>query len=130
MTSEFEGLSDLAQQQSFYSTSVNMPTNEETIPVRTTDLKHLKRDIREIPDGQGKFDNAFWCALGVGIPMVIQFFLDWSQGVGKWLCLFIGLASCVMACIFKLFGEDAKTNREESIQRIIENIDDFSDGIG
>lgn len=45
MTSEFEGLSDLTQ-QSFYSTSVNMPTNEEAIPVRTTDLKHLKRDIR------------------------------------------------------------------------------------
>lgn len=35
---------------------------EEAIPVRTTDLKHLKRDIRRIPDGNGKLDNAFWCA--------------------------------------------------------------------
>lgn len=129
MSSEFEGLSDLTQNPS-YSTSVHMPTNEEAIPVRTTDLKHLKRDIEEIPDGQGKLDNAFWCALGVGIPMIIQYILDWSQGTGRWLCLIVGLVACAIAVIFKLFGGDAKANRKKSIQRIIENIDDFSEGIG
>lgn len=130
MNSQFAGLSDLTQQHSSYETSVHMPTNEEAIPVRTTDLRHLKRDIEAIPDGQGKFDNAFWCALGVGIPMIIQCFLDWGQGVGKWFCLFVGVASCAIAIVFKIFGGDAKENRKKSIQRIIENIDDFSDGIG
>lgn len=105
---------------------------EEAIPVRTTDLKHLKRDIRRIPDGNGKLDNAFWCAIGIGIPMIIQFVVDSSSsgGHGNWLILAIGVVSCILAGMFKIFGKGEKEDRERYIDGIIENIDDFSVGVG
>lgn len=41
MNSNLQGLQGLSQQKAAFSTSVKMP-KEDAIPVRTTDLKHLK----------------------------------------------------------------------------------------
>ena len=130
VNSNLQGLQGLSQQKAAFSTSVKMP-REEAIPVRTTDLKHLKRDIRRIPDGNGKLDNAFWCAIGIGIPMIIQFVVDSSSsgGHGNWLILAIGVVSCILAGMFKIFGKGEKEERERYIDDIIENIDDFSVGV-
>ena len=130
MNSNLQGLQGLSQQKAAFSTSVKMP-KEEAIPVRTTDLKHLKRDIRRIPDGNGKLDNAFWCAIGIGIPMIIQFAVDSSSsgGHGNWLILAIGVVSCILAGMFKIFGKSEKEERERYIDGSIENIDDFSVGV-
>lgn len=130
VNSNLQGLQGLSQQKAAFSTSVKIP-KEEAIPVRTTDLKHLKRDIRRIPDGNGKLDNAFWCAIGIGIPMIIQFVVDSSSsgGHGNWLILAIGVVSCILAGMFKIFGKGEKEERERYIDGIIENIDDFSVGV-
>jgi hypothetical protein len=119
------------QQVSSFETRVLMPAGEEATPVRTIDLKHLKRDIQQIPDGQGKFDNAFWGFSGVGAPLIVDYVISLFQGddqpvVAK---LLAGMLCIVVAGLFKWFGKDAKDERQQNIDCIIENIDDFSKGV-
>lgn len=63
--------------------------------------------------------------------MIIQFVVDSSSsgGRGNWLILAIGVVSCILAGMFKIFGKSEKEDRERYIDGIIENIDDFSVGV-
>lgn len=109
-----------------YSTKVRMPKDEEAIPVRVTDLKHLKRDINAIPDGQGKFDNAFWGFLGLGAPFILQYAIQPDSG--NRATLYLGCVLVVVAAVFKGFGRKARNERSASIRRIMENINDCANG--
>lgn len=114
------------QHISSFETKVLMPSEEEAIPVRITDLQHLKRDIRAIPDGQGKFDNAFWGFLGLGAPFVLQY--AFQPDYGSKPVMYIGCVLVIVALVFKAFGWKARTERADSIHRIMENINDCSGG--
>lgn len=96
------------------------------MPVRVTDLRHLKRDIKAIPDGQGKFDNAFWGFGGVGVPLIISELVQ--PNATNIIGFYAGIVFMVIAVVFKLFGWKARNDRNTMIRRIMENINDFSNG--
>lgn len=96
--------------------------------MRVIDLDHLRRDIRQIPDGQGKFDNAFWGFTGLGAPLVLQDIPAIIHGGHAGLDLYVGILCVCVAVVFALFGRKAKKDRDAAIGRIVQNIEDFSNG--
>lgn len=102
---------------------------EDLVPVKGTDLRHLKRDIRDIPDGQGVFDNAFWGFLGLGAPLVIQSVISRFGSIPDIVSFCVGAFAVIVAFIFKALGAKAKDSRGRYVDNIIENIDDYSSGV-
>lgn len=103
-----------------------LTVKEDIVPVRATDLQHLKRDIEDIPSGGDAFDNAFWGFLGFGVSSLMQLIgAKWPDPVFV-ANLVAALAFIGVAILFKFFASKTGDNRSKIIKHITENIDDFS----
>ena len=100
-----------------------LTVEEDFVPVRTTDLERIKRDVLNIPDGQGRFDNAFWGFLGLGVPVILDSIINGTNKPDFIINLFIGILLAVVAVVFKIMGHKSKQDRDKRIQTIVEDID-------
>jgi hypothetical protein len=105
--------------------SIPLPTPEEAIIVRVVELEHVKRDVGDIPDGQSKFDNAFWGFLGCGAPFLIQALISIPEGLDA-LQLILGIVLIAVAVLFLHFAQKQEDEKTKAIEKIRQNIDDFS----
>jgi Ca2+/Na+ antiporter len=108
--------------------SVPLPTSEEARIVRVVELEHVKRDVGDIPDGQSKFDNAFWGFLGCGAPFLIQALISIPEGLDA-LQLILGIVLIAVAVLFLYFAQKQEDEKTKAIEKIRQDIDDFSNRV-
>ena len=142
MSERRRGQIDIAPSNSNDVEYRRVPLKEELVQVRTSDLRHLKRDINAIPDSYDSDDGAFWTCVGfaVGaIPTCLASVFSTGQSlpvtICSWCICVLGIAGAAYFGIkahglkigsLKLGGSDRKGLRQEAIDRIVENIDDFT----
>lgn len=102
---------------------------EDRIPVRSIDLKHLKRDIKCLPEPSGKFYSASSGFGGFAISAFLQLFSLDSGQMPFWVNLVVGLCFAVIAAVFFALGFLSGKERKTQVDNILENIDDYSSGV-
>ena len=118
-----------------------LTVQEDIVPVRATDLNHLKRDIKAIPDSSAPNEGAMWTCLGfaigafpscIGTPIQQTSLLVF---VSSWCIFILGIAGTIYFFIkdhsvswgpFHTSSSSAKTQHDDAVDRIIQNIDDYS----
>lgn len=103
-----------------------LTVKEDFVPVRTTDLERIKRDVLNIPDGQGRFDNAFWCFMGLGVPVIIDSFIGKTDDFEIKTKMFFGISLMFIGIVFKIMGLRSKQERDNRILSIVDDIDDLN----
>lgn len=104
---------------------------EEATPVRNTDLEHLARDIKDLPDGRDPDEGAFWTCIGFAagiIPScaatILHPALDWVT-ISSWCIFSVGVIGAIYLGI-KMRVNPKKDERDKAISHILQNIKDFT----